>query len=388
MNLNKMTASILDEMISPSKIPGVKFDLSVGVPDEESLPSAELLISVQNVLKKDYRSALIYAGVNGFVGLRLWIANKANQISDNKFNEENVSLVSGSAHGLDNIARTFLDFNDVVIISSPTYNGAIRTFKACNAEIIDINSDDQGMDIVQLQLKIDQCKKEKKNIKLLYLVSDYNNPTGESYSLERKKEIVKLCYENNILIIDDRAYAEISFEDLVSFPLIADINHSCVIELGTFSKTIATGLRVAWILADESIIKKLNMMRFDNGGSNLIQRTIHNFVDSPVYPDHLLRLKSIYKIKRDIVSDALQKYCLNNVEFNSPQGGFYHWVKISSNISNDVIKDRALNKGVAINSGSVYYSNNDNKEHLRIVYSKLDHQQLEKAIKLLSECFY
>ena len=388
MNLNKMTASILDEMISPSKIPGVKFDLSVGVPDEESLPSAELLISVQNVLKKDYRSALIYAGVNGFVGLRLWIANKANQISDNKFNEENVSLVSGSAHGLDNIARTFLDFNDVVIISSPTYNGAIRTFKACNAEIIDINSDDQGMDIVQLQLKIDQCKKEKKNIKLLYLVSDYNNPTGESYSLERKKEIVKLCYENNILIIDDRAYAEISFEDLVSFPLIADINHSCVIELGTFSKTIATGLRVAWILADESIIKKLNMMRFDNGGSNLIQRTIHNFVDSPVYPDHLLKLKSIYKIKRDIVSDALQKYCLNNVEFNSPQGGFYHWVKISSNISNDVIKDRALNKGVAINSGSVYYSNNDNKEHLRIVYSKLDQQQLEKAIKLLSECFY
>ncbi|MFB0900628.1 MAG: hypothetical protein QMB22_01290 [Dehalococcoidia bacterium] len=120
MNLNKMTASILDEMISPSKIPGVKFDLSVGVPDEESLPSAELLISVQNVLKKDYRSALIYAGVNGFVGLRLWIANKANQISDNKFNEENVSLVSGSAHGLDNIARQFLDFNDVVIISSPT----------------------------------------------------------------------------------------------------------------------------------------------------------------------------------------------------------------------------------------------------------------------------
>ena len=388
MNLNKMTASILDEMINPSKIPGVNFDLSVGVPDEESLPSSELLISIQNVLKNDYKNALTYAGVNGFVGLRSWIANKANQISDNKFNEENVSLVSGSAHGLDNIARTFLDFNDVVIISSPTYNGAIRTFRACNAKIIDIDSDDQGMDIVQLQLKIDQCKKEKKNIKLLYIVSDYNNPTGESYSLERKKEIVKLCYENNILIIDDRAYAEISFEDIASFPLIADINHSCVIELGTFSKTIATGLRVAWILADESIIKKLNIMRFDNGGSNLIQRTIHNFVDSEVYSDHLLKLKSIYKIKRDIVSDALQKYCLNNVEFNSPQGGFYHWVKISSNISNDVIKVRALNKGVAINSGSVYYSNNDNKEHLRIVYSKLDHQQLEKAIKLLSECFY
>jgi DNA-binding transcriptional MocR family regulator len=160
-----------------------------------------------------------------------------------------------------------------------------------------------------------------------------------------------------------------------------------IIEVGTFSKTIATGIRVAWIMASKSIINNLNLMRFDNGGSSLMQRMVFSFVNSSHYPKHLASVNQIYKRKRNIVSDALTKYCSDHVEFHIPQGGFYHWVKIKNGLKNSKLAENALKQGVGINVGNIYFVNREDTEHVRIVYSKLKESDLVDAVKILSTCF-
>ena len=222
---------------------------------------------------------------------------------------------------------------------------------------------------------------------MLYVVSSYNNPSGMSISNDQKKSLVELCEEYSVLIVDDRAYSMITFENNPD-PSLSTVRPSeNIIEVGTFSKTIATGIRVAWVMASKSIITNLNLMRFDNGGSSLMQRMVFNFVDSSHYSEHLTNVKKIYKRKRDIVSDALVKYCSDSVDFHIPQGGFYHWVKIKNGLSNSILAENALIQGVGINVGNIYFVNRDDTAHFRIVYSKLKESDLENAVKILSTCF-
>tara|TARA_B110000438_G_C15798792_1_gene644083 strand:+ start:154 stop:1320 length:1167 start_codon:yes stop_codon:yes gene_type:complete len=386
MNIELFTAGILKQITPPSKMSSALFDLSVGAPDEASLPRDALLHALQEILHHDPVNALIYAGTSGYIDLRSWIA-KTHASSENHFNSDNVSLVSGSAHGLDNIARTFLEPNDFVLMSSPTYPGAIRTFQSCGAKILDIPSNQFGIDLNYLEDLLSNYKNQSQKIKMLYVVSSYNNPSGMSISNDQKKSLVELCEEYSVLIVDDRAYSMITFENNPD-PSLSTVRPSeNIIEVGTFSKTIATGIRVAWVMASKSIITNLNLMRFDNGGSSLMQRMVFNFVDSSHYSEHLTNVKKIYKRKRDIVSDALVKYCSDSVDFHIPQGGFYHWVKIKNGLSNSILAENALIQGVGINVGNIYFVNRDDTAHFRIVYSKLKESDLENAVKILSTCF-
>ena len=225
---------------------------------------------------------------------------------------------------------------------------------------------------------------QKEQIKLFYIVSSNNNPTGVSLDNSIKSKLVNLCAKNDILIVDDRAYGEISFASTPQLSLSEADPNEYIIEIGTFSKTIATGIRVAWIIASDSVITKLDTMRFDNGGSNLMQRVVHNFVSSKNYLSHLEHIRNVYEEKRDISAHALEKYCGNKIDFSIPNGGFYHWLKINNGIENEILRKRALQKGVGINSGNIYYVNEDDKEHLRLVFSKLNSSDLENAIQILN----
>ena len=386
MNIDKLTSKYLNSISEPSKLSKASFDLSAGVPDEDSLPNDFLAESTRFILQNHPKASLIYAGTKGYLGLREWIINNSQSIKNQNYSSDNVSLVSGSAHGLDNIARTFLDSGDIVLVSSPTYPGALRTFRACGVEIIDISSNG-NLDINKMSQVISKLKKEKKRVKLFYIVSSNNNPTGSSLEDSIKLELVNLCTKNEILIVDDRAYGEIYFGSVPQLSLSAIAASEHIIEIGTFSKTIATGIRVAWIIASQRIINKLDIMRFDNGGSNLMQHVVHHYVSSKNYPLHLQQIRKTYKEKRDVSAHALEKYCGDKIDFSIPDGGFYHWLKINNGIENEVVKKRALQKGVGINSGNIYYVNSNDKEHLRLVFSKLNLSDLENAIQILGTCF-
>lgn len=386
MNIDRLASKFIDSVTEPSKLSEASFDLSAGVPDEDSLPNDFLAQSAKIILQDSPKESLIYAGTKGYLGLREWIIDNFQSTTNQNYNPGNVSLVSGSAHGLDNIARAFINPNDIVLVNSPTYPGALRTFRACGAKIIDISMDG-NLDIENMSQIISKLKMQKEQIKLFYIVSSNNNPTGVSLDNSIKSKLVNLCAKNDILIVDDRAYGEISFASKPQLSLSAAAPNEYIIEIGTFSKTIATGIRVAWIIASDSVINKLDTMRFDNGGSNLMQRVVHNFVSSKNYLSHLEHIRNVYEEKRDISAHALEKYCGNKIDFSIPNGGFYHWLKINNGIENEILRKRALQKGVGINSGNIYYVNEDDKEHLRLVFSKLNLSDLENAIQILSTCF-
>ena len=386
MKIDKLASKFVDNIDDPSKLSKAPFDLSAGVPDEDSLPSDLLGQSTKLILQNYPKESLIYAGTKGYLGLREWIINNFQSINNQNYSSDNVSLVSGSAHGLDNIARTFINSGDIVLVSAPTYPGALRTFRACGAQIVDISLNG-FLDIDKMSAIISELNDKKKRIKLFYIVSSNNNPTGISLDDSIKSELIDLCSKNDILIVDDRAYEEIYYSSAPQSSLSAVASSEHIIEIGTFSKTIATGIRVAWIIASDSIINKLDTMRFDNGGSNLMQRVVHHFVNSKNYPSHLNKIRNIYKKKRDVSANALEKYCGDKIEFSIPNGGFYHWLKINDGVENDVLRKRALQKGVGINSGNIYYVNGDDKEHLRLVFSKLNLSDLENSIQIFGTCF-
>tara|TARA_Y100001970_G_C14249673_1_gene870852 strand:- start:1424 stop:2584 length:1161 start_codon:yes stop_codon:yes gene_type:complete len=386
VNIDKLTSKFLDNISEPSKLSQASFDLSAGVPDEDSLPSDLLGQSTKLILQDYPKESLIYAGTKGYLELREWIINNFQSTNNQNYSSDNVSLVSGSAHGLDNIARTFINSDDIVLVNAPTYPGALRTFRACGAQIVDVSLNG-SLDLNKMSTIISELNDKQKRIKLFYIVSSNNNPTGMSLDDSIKSELVDLCSKNNILIVDDRAYEEIYFSSTFQPSLSAVAPSENIIEIGTFSKTIATGVRVAWIVASDSIINKLDTMRFDNGGSNLMQRVIHHFVSSKNYVLHLNKIRDIYKEKRDISANALEKYCENKIEFAIPNGGFYHWLKINNGVENDVLRKRALQKGVGINTGNIYYVNGDDKQHVRLVFSKLNLSDLENSIQIFSTCF-
>lgn len=303
--LEQLLAPIVGQLPPNTSLSPLRYDLNAGVPDRDSLPADQLAAATAAVLKDDAAAALTYGGQQGYEPLRSWIAARAADASGVVLGPENVTLTSGSAHGLQNVALTFLAEGDTVIVGAPTYPGAIRTFLARGARIVTVPQDDDGLDPVALEATLTSLRAEGVRPKLLYVIPNYDNPTGATLPLDRREALVRLAHEYGTLIVEDEAYAGLDLDGPPPPSLFALAHGRAVIQLGTFSKTVATGLRVAWVLAERFIIDALVHMRFDNGASPFLHRIVLHFLESGAYEPHVEHLRSIYRERRDAAVSAL-----------------------------------------------------------------------------------
>ena len=383
--IEALLAPAMRRLPPPTSLSPLPYDLNAGVPDRDSLPWRELLDATRDALEEDAAGALTYGGQAGYEPLRVWVARRQTAETGLPVTSANVTITAGSAQGIDNVAAAFIADGDVVITGAPTYPGAIRTFRARGAQVIDVPQDDDGLVMPALARVLDTRRMTGKQAKLIYVTANYDNPSGSTLTLERRQRLVALAREHGVLILEDDAYTGIDLEGPPPTSLFAVAGGRGIVRCGTFSKTVATGLRVGFIVAQTEVISRLVLARFDNGGPPILHRLLYHYLRSGHYDPHVARLQDMYRERRDVTADALRDLCEPYVTFRTPRGGFFHWLKLAPGLDAAAVFRAAAARGVAVTPGTGYFANGGGEDRIRLVYSALPPAELRKAIEAFAE---
>ena len=393
-DLERLLGPYVGSLAEPTVLSGLPFDLNAGVPDPASLPARELAAAIEAALRADPAGALTYGGAQGYAPLRAWIAAREAAAggraggalgAPGPLGPEHVSLCSGSAHAIDNIAATFLGPGDVAIVGAPSYPGAIRAFRARGAGVVDVPQDAAGMRTDELETALERLAGDGAAAKLIYVVPSYDNPSGSTLPLDRREALVALAARHGALIVEDDAYAGLDFEGAPPASLFAIAEGRGVLRVGTASKTVATGLRVGWIVADAEVIGRLVFTRLDNGASPLLQRALLAYYQAGTHAAHLARLQELYRERRDAAADAVRAGFGELADFALPAGGFYLWLRLAEGVAAGGLVAAARRRGVAVTAGSLYAANAPDERHVRLAYPTLPPDALAEAIARLGE---
>ena len=369
---------------APPPVPPIA--LTGGVPDPESLPFDDLAEAARIVLEREGRLALQYGGPQGFLGLREWLAERVGRADGLSLGPENITITNGSAGALANVCETFLDPGDVVMAEAPSYPGAMRTIRAQGARLETAPVDAEGLRPEALAETVEALSRRGARPKLLYTIPNFHNPTGATLSLERRRAVLEIARRHRLLIVEDDAYGEIRFEGERVPSFFALSGGDGVLKVGTFSKTLATGLRVGWVAAAQEATDFLVRMRFDMGTSPWIQRLVAEYVSAGHLDRHLSQVVEVYRRKRDAMVAALEEHCAPNVRWRLPSGGFFLWLEMDRRVQPSAIgglREAAAQEGVAYVSGDTFFVDRSGSQFIRLAYSFVAEQEIEEAIRRL-----
>ena len=354
--------------------------LTGGIPDPDSLPIDELIACNERVLRREGTFALAYGGPQGYPGLAEWLARRINAREGLNLGPQNFVITCGAAGGLENLVETFLDPGDVAIVERPTFPGSLRTIKSCLPEVVGVDVDEHGLIPDQLEAAIARAEAAGKRPKLLYTIANFHNPAGATLSMERRQRVVDLCRAHGVLIIQDDAYGAISFGPEPHPTLFSLAGGRGAVLLGTFSKTLATGLRVGWVMGEQPVIDAVTRMRFDMGVSPWTSRVIAEFCESGMFDEHLDRVIEIYRRKRDAMLAALDERCARFARWSVPEGGFFLWLELAEGIDTERLRYTANEEAVGVVGGSAFFEDGSGAQHVRLCYSNVAERDIPEAV--------
>ena len=390
MNLNwtysqtahEMKSSAIREILKITERPDV-ISFAGGLPAPELFPDRNLLKACTKVLDEYGSKALQYSLTLGVLPLRKTIAERLIQKGCTALTEENICITSGSQQGLDLTGRVFLDKGSVVICESPTYLGAIQAFNAQNPQYVTVDMDNDGMMVDQVEEKIKKYKP-----RFIYVVSTFQNPTGITLSLERRKHLIKLAEEYYIPIIDDNPYGDLRYvgEDI---PSLKSLGGDLVIELGTCSKIVSPGLRIGWVAATKEVMTMFERMKqgADLHTNTFAQYILYEYIQAGNLDRHIQLIKTAYSQRRDVMIKALKEYFPENVKWIEPKGGLFLWVELPKEISATALLEEAVNQKVAYVPGKPFYPYEDKDNTLRLNFSNANEEMIIEGIKRLGKVF-
>ncbi len=348
--------------------------LAGGIPDPDTLPSADLLHSLERAL--DDTASLTYGGVHGFDGLREALAERYSRLDGLPLGSDNFILNNGSSGSIANVCDAFIEPGDVVLVESPTFSGSLRTFRGHMAEIVAVPlHDPEGV-----ERAISAAEAAGWRVKILYTVADFHNPTGATMPHECREALVELCAARKVLIVEDAAYADIFFGDAPPPSLYGMAGGEGILRVGTFSKPIATGLRVGWVQAREDFVHALSRVKFDMGGSPLLLRALADYVGSGSMDAHLDEMRPLYRAKCDALCRSLEEHCPDDLQFTMPEGGFFLWVKSREADAQDLARC-AAEEGLVFPAGSLFFLNgrDDDTTHVRLAFSTASVEEMAQV---------
>lgn len=355
--------------------------LTGGIPDPVSLPVDALIASNERVLRREGVDALQYGGPQGPEGLRDWLARDINRREGLDLDATNFVLTCGSAGALENVAETFLDPGDVAILEQPCFPGSTRIVRACLADVRGVPIDEQGLDIAALERSLAGCEADGKRAKLLYTISNFQNPAASTMGLECRKALVDVCRRHGVLIVQDDAYGAISFDRDPLPSLFSLAGGTGALVLGTFSKTVATGLRIGWIMGEQGVIDAITRMRFDMGVSPWTTRVIADFCESGAYDAHVPAMIEVYRRKRDAMLAAMDERCTRYATWSTPNGGFFLWLELDASIDPDKLRLTANDEAVGYVGGEAFFADGSGKHFARLCYSNVAEAAISEAIQ-------
>jgi 2-aminoadipate transaminase len=356
--------------------------LSVGIPDSGSLPRPALNDAMQKVLAENGDASLRYGFGPGYFPLRAAIVARYREQHASSLTEDWLQLTNGSSAAIDLLVRALIEPGDVIISESPAYMGSLRNFRGVGARIVPVATDAEGLRIDVLETVLTGLARERARVKFIYTISSFQNPTGATLSLPRRKALLALAAKHGCLILDDEAYADLYYESAPLPSLLSLSDGYGVASVGTFSKTIATGLRVGWVMARPEVLSMITRMRFDMGQNQMGLRMMANFLRADALEPHVERMRALYRDKMNTLADALRAQCGDHLTFTRPQGGFYLWVRLRDGLLARDVWRAAFEEGVAINPGDGFrVDRNDPGEYLRIAFAWTPREQIPEAAR-------
>jgi 2-aminoadipate transaminase len=357
--------------------------LAGGIPDPVSLPVDDLVSCNETVLRREAEFALQYGGPQGFDGLRAWLAEDVNRREGLALGPQHFVLTTGSSGALENLCEALLDPGDVAIIERPAYPGSTRLIKSCLAEIEGVGGDDDGLDCDELESVIARARRDGRRVKLLYTIANFQNPAASTLSLERRLRTIEICRRENVLIAQDDAYGALTFGREGIPSLFALAGGDGAVLLGTFSKTLATGLRIGWLMGAQQIVDAVTRVRFDMGVSPWTSRVIAEYCRSGRYAEHVPKVIEIYRRKRDAMLSALDERCGSYARWSVPQGGFFLWLELAEGVNPSALFDAAWEEGVGYVGGKSFFDNGEGADFIRLCYSNVAESDIPVAIQRL-----
>lgn len=354
-----------------------------GTPSREVIPFERLqaasLIAWQEVM--DTPGALDYGDAAGHVPLRELIAKRMGALGI-EATPDNIILTNGSQQGIDYLCRLMLDPGDTIVVEGPTYLGALQIFDSHEVRYITAPMDEHGLDIDALIVLLDQSGVTPK---LIYTIPTFQNPTGITMPLDRRERLVALARERGILILEDDPYGELWVDEQPPAPLRALDEQ--VAYLGTFSKTIAPGLRMGWIVAPPGFMEMLTIEKevADIHGERVMMRTIYHAVDG-FLDDHLPVARALYRARRDAMLAGLERWMPAGTVWSVPGGGFFVWVTLPEGLDAVEILPAAASQGVAYLAGEWFYPGYrepNARRNLRLNFSTLPEARIEEGLRRL-----
>lgn len=314
--------------------------------------------------------------------MREFIANRYLRKNGLKIEPDEILITNGSQQGIDLIGKVFLNKGDNVVIERPGYLGTIQAFSIFEPNFQSVPLLDDGIDTDLLEKAM-----SKENVKLFYAIPNFQNPSGITYSGQKRKEVANILEKHSFACVEDNPYGELRFtgEDL---PSIRNYSDNTIL-LGSFSKIISPGLRIGWICAGKEIMEKLIIAKqaADLHSNYLSQRIVHQYLMDNDIDEHIMKIRAAYGKRRDLMIENITEYFPEEVKFTKPEGGMFLWVTLPERASSLDLFELAVKENVAFVPGNPFYTDDGSRNNtLRLNFSNSDEEQIEEGIKRLAGC--
>lgn len=356
-----------------------------GAPDENLFPSDALTKASQEIMKTQWREVLQYSITEGYIPLRKQLIAWMSKLGVQAELDELI-ITSGSQQGLDLTAKIFIDPGDTVIVERPTYMGAINAFKYYQPRFVEVDMDEDGMLMDDLEEKL----REHPEAKFIYTIPDFQNPTGRVMAKDRRMRLVELARQYDVLVIEDSPYISLRYEGEAIPPVKHYDTDGHVVYLGTMSKTLSPGLRIGWVVATKDIVRDYVVLKqaSDLSTTELAQRMTSYYLDHEDLDAHIVALNQEYRKKRDAMVEACRKYFPSNVRATYPMGGLFLWMMLPEGYDTlEIFQDSLKTERVIFVPGDTFYPYGGHPNTLRLCFSTTSAEKITQGMERLGRVF-
>src|SRR5437867_3791083 len=380
-----MKSSAMRDLMALTERPEV-ISLAGGLPDTSTFPPELLAKLMSGVAAEASARALQYGPTEGLAPARDAIV-EVMAAEGTHVDPQDVLVTSGGQQVIDLVCKALIDPGDVIVAEGPTYPGAVPTFSAYQADVVQIDMDADGMRVEDLEAALDRLDAEGRRPKFIYTVPSFQNPAGVTMSLPRRKRLVEVARERELLVLEDNPYSLLRYEGEPIPTLFALDGGVYVMYLGTFSKILSPGIRLGWVVAPPPVLEKINLGKqaADLCTSTVTQLFVRAYFDQGIWRDYIDSLNDIHRSRRDAMLDALAEFFPREAEWTRPAGGLFVWVTLPDFIDTTDLLARALRENVAFVPGEGSYLDGRGRNSMRLNFSASNGDDIREGIRRIGE---
>lgn len=385
--MERMQASEIRELLKLTAQPDI-ISFAGGLPAPELFPVEEIAKVSHDLVLKEGRQLLQYATTEGRPSLRAKIAKRMADKYHTNVDPDDILITTGSQQCLDFAGKLFLDPSDVVLCESPSYLGALNAFNAYQPKFVEVPTDNGGL----IPEELDKILETTPNCKFIYVIPDFQNPTGRTWSMERRQKFMEVVNKHNLPVLEDNPYGELRYEGTILPSLKSLDTKGLVMFLGTFSKIFCPGLRLGWIAAEHSLLTEFVKIKqsADLHTSNFDQGVADAYMDQYDLDEHVKEIVALYKHRRDLILESMEKFFPEGTEWTHPEGGLFLWLTFPEGVSARKVFTKCIEMKVAGVIGDAFYPNQKTDRSMRINYSNMPDDRIVEGIqrmaKAIKEC--